>query len=321
MKKSLLTLNDLSTEMFFEILNKIKIFKQTAVDRKLDKILESKVIGLLFNQPSTRTRISFESAVAKLGGSSIYLSDLRLKRDELIYPQNGSNELDLRFVEPIKDTARILGNYLNCLVVRTRNHLMIEELKEYSGIPVINANSDMCHPTQILCDLFTVLEIKGSFSNLTLTYLGDGNNTCCSLLIGCAHAGINMIASCPPSAYPNKEVFLKAKNIARRTGSDLKIIESPEEAVKGADLLYTDAWMSMSDKRGKDGLFKIFGKYQLNKNLLNFAKQDALVMHCLPAHRDIEITDELLEGPQSIVWKQGENKLYTAAAVLTYFLT
>ncbi|WP_226996186.1 ornithine carbamoyltransferase [Candidatus Protochlamydia sp. W-9] len=316
MKNSLLTLNDLSTERFLKILDNIKIFKQNIIDGKSFKPLENKLIGILFNQPSTRTRTSFETAIIRLGGNSIHLSDLRLKRDELIHSTSSSNELDLRYVEPVKDTGRILSSYLDAIVIRTRDHGMIEDLAKYSSIPIINANSDLCHPTQIIADIYTVLEIKGKLSGLTLAYLGDGNNTCSSLLLGCAHAGINMIAACPEESYPNAENFKKAKNIAEKTGSNLKIIVSPEEAVKDADILYTDAWISMSAKQGKDELIKIFSKYQLNSRLLNLAKKNTLVMHCLPAHRGFEITDEVVEGPQSIVWKQAENKIYTAAAVL-----
>jgi ornithine carbamoyltransferase len=316
MRQSLLTLNDITTDQFHKILNKIEVYKKRILAREKLNALEGRVIGLLFNQPSTRTRTSFETAILRLGGKSIYLSELRLKQDALIHTRGSSDELDLRYVEPIKDTARMLRSYLDGLIIRTRDHRMMEEFSQYSRMPIINANSDLCHPTQILSDLFTLKETKGSFKNLNLTYLGDGNNTCCSLLLGCAHAGINMIAACPSGSYPNKETYKNALRIAERTGARLQIMESPEESVKEADILYTDAWISMSDKRGKEGLIKIFGKYQVNKSLVDLAKKNPVIMHCLPAHRDFEITDEILESSQSLVWKQGENKVYTAAAVL-----
>lgn len=317
MKNSLLSLNDISTERFFIILNGIQQFKKDIISRKVQKTLENKVIGLLFNQPSTRTRTSFESAMVRMGGNSIYLSELRLKRDSLVH---STIESDFRYAEPIKDTARMLNAYLDGLIVRTRDHKMIEELAMHSDIPVINANSDREHPTQIINDIFTIQEIAGSLSGLNLTYLGDGNNTCCSLLLGCAHAGINMIAACPNEAQPNSDTVQAAKKIGKKTGAKISLMESPEDAVKEADILYTDAWISMSDPIGKEKLFQRFGKYQINSRLHSQAKKNALVMHCLPAHRGIEITDDVLEGPCSIAWKQGENKIYTAASVLSEFI-
>src|SRR5881409_4241021 len=267
--------------------------------------LSGKIAGLLFEKPSTRTRTSFEVAARRLGGDSIYLA---------------ANELQLSRGEPVKDTARILGGYLDGVVARVYVHDTVVQLAKHSGVPVVNALSDLEHPTQIISDLFTIEEAKRRLKGLNLAYVGDGNNVCNSLLLGAASEGMRMTVACPQGFEPNQSILKQAEEISRSTGAEIKIVRKPSEAAHAADVLYTDVWISMGDESSKEKRMQDFHGYQINSDLLKFAKKDASVMHCLPAHRGLEITDEVIEGKQSIVWQQGENKLYGAAALLEWLL-
>ena len=267
--------------------------------------LKDRIVGLLFEKPSTRTRTGFEVAVLRLGGDAVYLP---------------SSELQLSRGEPIKDTARMLGGYLNCIVARVYDHDTLVQLAKYSGLPVINALSDLEHPTQTICDLLTIMEAKGKLEGLKLAYVGDGNNVCNSLLLGCATVGMSMSVACPKGYDPDKEIIQKANDIGKTTGSKLSIVHKPKQAAENADVLYTDVWVSMGEEKERRKRMKAFRGYQINAELLRSAAGDAAVMHCLPAHRGLEITDDVIEGKQSIVWAQGENKLYGAAAILDFLL-
>ncbi len=306
MPRSLLTLKDLTSEDLFEILEKTRLLKSDVKQRKTLKVLQNKVIGIFFEKPSTRTRASFQAATLRLGGSTIYLAP---------------GELQLKRGEPLKDTARILGSYLDAIVARVYDHQTVEELAEYSGIPVINGLSDLTHPTQAICDLFTVLEVKGRLKGICIAYIGDGNNVCNSLLMACALAGVNMNAACPSRYQPDPGFIKDARRIAEKSGSRLKVFRDPKDAARGADVLYTDVWVSMGEEKEKDTKLKAFQGYQINAELLNLADGNASVMHCLPAHRGLEITDEVMEGPSSIVWQQGENKMHGAAGILDFILS
>lgn len=288
------------------LLARAKIIKTSIKRGRLLASLKGKVAGLLFEKPSTRTRVSFEVATRSLGGDSIYLS---------------SNELQLSRGEPVKDTARILGGYLDTIVARVYAHDTIVQLAKYSGVPVVNALSDLEHPTQIVSDLFTIGEVKGNLRGLKLAYIGDGNNVCNSLLLGAALEGINIIVACPAGYEPNAAILKDAREKCKLTGGSIEIVRNPSEAAEGSDLLYTDVWVSMGDEASKEKRMHDFEGYQINADLLQSAKKDASVMHCLPAHRGLEITDGVIEGKQSIVWQQGENKLYGAAAVLEWVLS
>jgi ornithine carbamoyltransferase len=305
MASSFLTAQGLSSEELFEIFDRIKVLKRDMKQGNTLNVLQNKVIGVLFEKPSTRTRTSFESAVLRLGGATIYLpvGDLQIKRGE-----------------PIKDTSRMFGSYLDALVARVYEQKTVEDLSRYSGIPVINGLSDLAHPTQAVCDIFTVLEVKGSVEGLKLAYIGDGNNVCHSLLMVCALAGMHMTVACPKGYCPNPDILEKARAIAAGTGSELAVVESPEEASVGAHILYTDVWVSMGEEEEEKTKLEIFEGYQINGDLLKVAAKDARVMHCLPAHRGQEITDDVIEGPQSIVWQQAENKMYGAAGILDHFV-
>ena len=265
--------------------------------------LKDKIVGLLFEKPSTRTRTSFEVATLRLGGQAVYLP---------------SSELQLSRGEPIKDTARILGGYLDCIVARVYAHDTVLQLSKYSGLPVINALSDLEHPTQAVCDLLTILESKGHLEGLTLAYIGDGNNVCNSLLLAAGITGMNMNVACPAGYEPNKAILRKAKEIGSSTGSKISILRKPGDAAREADVLYTDVWVSMGEEKEKRQRIRKFRGYQINSELLRTAADDAVVMHCLPAHRELEITDVVLEGKQSLAWRQAQNKLYAAASILDF---
>jgi ornithine carbamoyltransferase len=215
----------------------------------------------------------------------------------------------------------MLGGYLNCIVARVYAHDTVVQLSKHSGLPAINALSDLEHPTQILCDLLTVMEAKGKLEGLKLAYIGDGNNVCNSLLLGCATAGMSMSVACPKGYEPNKGILQKANEIGKANGVKLSVVPKPKEAVENADVLYTDVWVSMGEEKERQKRMKAFRGYQINAALLSGAAGNAVVMHCLPAHRGLEITDDVIEGKQSIVWSQGENKLYGAAAILDFLLT
>jgi ornithine carbamoyltransferase len=268
--------------------------------------LSRKVIGLLFEKPSTRTRVSFETAVYQLGGQAIYLR---------------ADELQLARGEPLKDTARVLGSYLNGLVMRTYAHEYLIEFAEYAPIPIINALSDLEHPTQIISDMLTIVEAKGRLSGLRFVWLGDGNNVCNSWLLGGAMMGMNVVVSCPKGFDPDKSVIASAQKLAAESSGKVELIRDPGKAVEGADILYTDVWVSMGQEKDGRAKERKFKAHQLNSKLVSRARDDCSVMHCLPAHRGSEITDDVLEGKSSIVWRQSENKLHGARAVLTAFLT
>jgi len=303
--KSFLSVSDASKPEIDRVLARGKTIKASIKGGRSLSTLRGKIVGLLFEKPSTRTRTSFEVAARRLGGESIYLS---------------ANELQLSRGEPIKDTARILGGYLDGIVARVYSHDTVAQLAKYSGVPVVNGLSDLEHPTQIISDLFTIEEAKRRLKGLVLAYVGDGNNVCNSLLLGAAIEGMRFRVACPEGYEPNQAILKQAEEICRSTGGETKILRKPSEAADGADVLYTDVWVSMGDESSKEKRMQDFNGYQINSDLLKLAKKDASVMHCLPAHRGLEITDEVIEGKESIVWQQGENKLYGAAALLEWLL-
>jgi ornithine carbamoyltransferase len=303
--RNFLSVADASKQEVDRVLTRAKTIKATIKRGKSLTRLSGKIVGLLFEKPSTRTRASFEVAARRLGGESIYLS---------------AGELQLSRGEPVKDTARILGGYLDGIVARVYAHDTVVQLAKHSGVPVVNALSDLEHPTQIISDLLTIQEAKGKFTGLKLGYIGDGNNVCNSLLLGSAIEGMRMSVACPEGYEPNSVTLKQAEEQCRSTGGEIKIVHKPSLAAEGADVLYTDVWVSMGDEASKEKRMQDFRGYQINPDLLKIAKKDVSVMHCLPAHRGLEITDEVIEGNKSIVWEQGENKLYGAAAILEWLL-
>ena len=305
MTRSFLSFSDITPKQLDAIFARMKEIKTQMKRREKMNRLEGQVIALLFEKPSTRTSAAFEVATLRLGGQPLYFS---------------ANELQLSRGEPIKDTARVLGADMDAIVARVFSHDTLVQLAKYSKIPIINALSDLEHPTQIISDLFTVLEVKGNLRNLKLAYIGDGNNVCNSLLLGAATTGMQMVVCCPKGYEPNPAVFAQAQKIASATGSVLKVLQNQAEAARDSDVLYTDVWVSMGEESQSERRMKDFKGYQINSSMLKLAKGDAVVMHCLPAHRGLEITDDMIEGNQSIVWQQAENKQYGAAGILDFLL-
>ncbi len=240
--------------------------KQGPVEHRLS----GKVIGLLFEKPSTRTRASFETAVYQLGGQAMYLR---------------ADELQLARGEPLKDTARILGAYLSAIVIRTYAHQNLIEFAEYAPVPIINALSDLEHPTQIIADMLTILEAKGVLQGVNFVWIGDGNNVCNSWLLGAAITGMNMVVSCPKGYEPNNGILEKAKRLAKDSGGSIRLVSNPLKAVEDADILYTDVWVSMGQDKEAKKKERVFKPYQINSKLVSKAKPNVAVMHCLPAHR------------------------------------
>ncbi|RLI60676.1 MAG: ornithine carbamoyltransferase [Candidatus Asgardarchaeum californiense] len=303
--RDLLTLQDFTSEEIYFILQTALDLKRKQKRNEPHKLLEGKALGMIFQKPSTRTRVSFEMAMHQLGGTAIYL---------------GWKDLQLGRGETIADTARVLSRYVDGIMARVFSHNDLIELAKYSKVPVINGLSDMYHPCQILADLLTILEKKGSLKGIKLTYVGDGNNVCNSLLIGATKMGMNIFVATPQGYEPPKEVIDLALANSKKSGSTVKILNDPIEAVKNADVIYTDVWVSMGMEEEKEKRMKVFPPYQVNQKLLSHAKDDVIVMHCLPAHRGLEITDDVIDGKHSVVWDEAENRLHAQKALLALTL-
>ncbi|MEM2129522.1 MAG: ornithine carbamoyltransferase [Candidatus Bathyarchaeia archaeon] len=299
-KQDFLTLQEFSDKEIWDILKTAKKIKLKKGDYN---ILKGKSFALLFQKPSTRTRVSFDVAINQLGGHSIYL---------------GWAESQLGRGETLADTARVLSRYLDCIIARVNNHSDLEEIANYAEIPVINALSNLYHPCQTIADLYTIWEKFETLDNLKVAYVGDGNNVCNSLLIGCSKLGINISVACPIGYEPHSTAQEKAKMNAKKSGSKIEVLREPIDAVRNADVVYTDTFVSMGDEPEKEKRLKTFlPKYQVTSELFKYASENALFMHCLPAHRGEEVTDEVMDGPLSIIWDQAENRLHTAKAILT----
>jgi len=265
------------------------------------KPLAGKVVGLIFEKPSTRTRVSFEVAVHRLGGSALALTD---------------RDLQLGRGETIEDTGRVLSRYLDGLVVRTFGQDRLESLAEASSVPVINALTDECHPCQALADMMTVLEYKGAFRGLRLAYLGDGNNVAHSLMRAGTKLGMDIVVATPEGHGPLEAITSECKVYADASGGSLVVGNDPSQASAGADVIYTDVWVSMGQPDEKRDALGHFASFRLDEEMLDRASDDVMVMHCLPAHRGEEITAEVLDGSHSAVWDQAENRLHAQVALL-----
>jgi len=263
--------------------------------------LKNKNLAMIFEKSSTRTRVSFEAGMTQLGGHSLYLSpkDLQMGRGETV-----------------PDTAKVLSRYVDAIVYRAFSHQVMMELAENATVPVINALDDLEHPCQTLADLMTVKEKKGKFAGKKLAYVGDGNNVCNSLMLGCAIVGMDFAAACPKGYEPNAALLKEGRKLAKQNRTQIEVTTDPAAAAKGADVLYTDVWVSMGEEKEMKEREKAFKPYQINAALLKKAKRDAIVMHCLPAHRGLEITDEVMDSKQSVVFDQAENRMHTEKAVL-----
>ena len=304
--KDFLSINDLSVEEIYQILDFAKILKAKQKAGEAHPLLKGKTLGMIFQKSSTRTRVSFEVGMWQLGGMALFLS---------------SNDLQIGRGEPVKDTARVLSRYLDGIMIRTFSHLEVEELAEYANIPIINALTDLLHPCQAMADIFTAIEHKGELKGRKLCYIGDGNNMVNSLLHICAKVGMDISVATPANYAPDAIIVEQAAVAAKLSGSKITILDDPFAAAKDADVLYTDVWASMG-KEGEQAIRKqAFAGFQINNSIMQVAKKDAIVMHCLPAHRGEEITDDVIEGPNSVVFDEAENRLHVQKAIMALLMT
>lgn len=299
--KDIVSIHDLSREEVMQILDTTHILK---MKQKLGEIyhpLKGKTLGMIFQKSSTRTRVSFEVGMYQLGGYALFLS---------------ANDLQLNRGETIADTARNLSRYLDGIMIRTFSHQDVVDLAEYSSVPVINGLTDLLHPCQVLSDLYSIQEKKQNLEGLKLAYIGDGNNMAHSLMFGGAKVGMDIVICSPSGFEPDPDITRLSRLDATKTGASITIQDNPQEAVKDADIIYTDVWASMGQEEEHEERLKSFSDYQVNRSLLESARDDVLVMHCLPAHRGEEITDVVIDGPHSIVFDQAENRLHVQKAIM-----
>ena len=298
-----LSLLDLNAEELQGLIDRAIELKAMLRAGEIYEPLKNKTLAMIFEKSSTRTRVSFEAAMVQLGGSPLFIS---------------SKDTQMSRAEPIKDTARVLSRYLDALAIRTFSQETIEEFGQFSTIPVINALTDAYHPCQVLSDLLTVIEHKGPVENLKITWIGDGNNMAQSWMNAAAVLGFELHLACPENYFPDSQIVTAA---LKRTTARITLDTDPVAAVTDADVVNTDVWASMGQEAEQEARKKIFAPYQVNAALLEKAAKDAIVLHCLPAHREEEITEAVLEGPQSVVWDQSENKLHMHKAILDILLS
>lgn len=299
--KDLISLHDLSSDEVKGLLElglKLKKELKSGIEHH---ILKGKTLGMIFTKSSTRTRVSFEVGMTQLGGYPLFLS---------------SNDIQLGRGETIHDTAKVLERYLDGIMIRTYAHSDVIELAEEANIPVINALTDLLHPCQVLADLMTTYEHKGKLEGLKLAYIGDGNNMAHSLMYGCAKVGMDCAIAAPKGYGCNSEVVENAKADFKVSGRTLILTEDPVEAIKNADVVYKDTWVSMGQESEKAERQKIFMPYQVNKELFKNADSDAVFMHCLPAYRGFEVTEDVIDGPHSVIFDEAENRLHAQKAVM-----
>ena len=299
--RDLISIADMSPQDVRRVVDTARMMKSG----RSSSVLKGKTLALLFEKPSLRTRVSFDVAMQQLGGHAVYLSPA---------------EVGLGEREPVADVARVLSRYVDAIATRTFAQETVEELARWADVPVINALSDGEHPCQALADLLTIYEKKGRWRGLVLSFVGDGNNVARSLMLGSALAGMDFRIASPQGYSISTELVDKAKSLAAASGAAVACVESPQEAVSGADVVYTDVWTSMGQEKERAERQRAFGGYQVNAELLALASPDAIVMHDLPAHRGEEIADEVIEGPQSVIFDQAENRLHAQKAVLSLIL-
>ena len=306
MKKDLLRMDNLSKEEILDILNladQLKYENKHGIEHHL---LKGKSLGMIFEKASTRTRVSFEVGMYELGGHPLFLS---------------SKDLQIGRGEPIQDTARVLSRYLDGIMIRTFSQKGVETLAEVSSIPIINGLTDDEHPCQVLADLMTIREKKLILEGLKVAYIGDGNNMCNSLLVGCLTLGMHISIANPEGYKPPAYYVNKGNELAIKNGVSFFMTKSPEEAVKDADVVITDVWASMGQEKEAAERMKAFKDYQVNKELMSLAKEDAIVLHCLPAHREEEIIEEILEAHADTIFEEAENRLHAQKAILVKLLS
>ena len=304
--KDFLTLGDMTVDDLNLVLAASEALKRGRRRGLGGRLLQGKTVALVFEKPSTRTRVSFQVAVSEMGGSALSL---------------GSSEMQLGRGETIEDTARVLSRYVHAIMARVNRHADIERLAGAASVPVINGLSDRAHPVQILADLLAIREHRGKLKGQKVAWVGDGNNVCNSWMIGAAICGMNFVAATPERYGPNPGALEEARRVGRSTGAVVSVVRDPRDAVKGADVVMTDTFVSMGfDSERESRLREFIPKYQVNSGLLALAKEDAIFEHCLPAHRGEEVTSDVIDGPQSVVFDEAENRLHTSKALLCFLV-
>jgi len=304
--KHFLSITDLSADEIWQILNLAKELKEEWQKGGNKPILKGKTLGMIFQKPSLRTRVSFEMGMIHLGGQALYLSP---------------DEIKLGVRESVPDVARVLSRYVDGIMARVFAHRHIEELAAYSQAPVINGLSDYSHPCQALADIFTLWEKRGELKELKLAYVGDGNNVATSLLFAATKVGMDIALASPEGYELRDDVVTLGREFAAQSGSKVELGHDPAAAVRGADVIYTDVWTSMGQEEETEKRLKVFSPYQVNAALVAQARPDVIVMHCLPAHRGQEITDEVADGPHSVLFDQAENRLHAQKAILALLMS
>lgn len=300
--RDITTIDELTAAEINLILDCAIALKANPKDPAQKQIATGKTLAMLFEKPSLRTRVTFEVGMYQLGGTALFL------------------EGPLGVREAVSDIARNLGRWVDCIMARTFEHSTVTDLCKYAGIPVVNGLSNLEHPCQALADVLTIKEHKGSFKGLNVVYVGDANNVANSLMLAVLKLGGNFTIACPTAFLPSEDVIYAAAAAASQSGAKVRVVHDPIEAVQGADVVYTDTWVSMGQEHESEMRKMIFSAFQVNSTTVSYAKPDAIVMHCLPAHRGAEITDEELDGPQSVVLDQAENRLHAQKAILTLIL-
>lgn len=304
MKRDIISVMDMKDDFEDILASAVKMKKEPKKGSKQD-VLKGKVLGMVFEKPSLRTRISFEVGMTQLGGKALYI---------------GPDEVSMGKRESVSDVANVLSRYVNAIMYRAFSNQTMRELAKHASVPVINGLDDLEHPCQCAADLLTVLEKKGKLKGLQLVYVGDGNNVCNSLLLGCALTGMNMRAATPKDFKPNADILAKAQEIAKEKGGRIETLSNPYQAVEGADVIYTDTWVSMGQEAEKQAREKLFLPYQVNDKLAEKANKDYIFLHCLPAHRGLEVSAEVIDGPHSVVFDEAENRMHAQKAILVAVL-
>ena len=296
-----ISIHDITVDEFHHLIDlglKLKKEKKQGIPHH---ILKGKTLAMIFTKSSTRTRVSFETGMYQLGGFPMFLS---------------SNDIQLGRGESIYDTANVLSRFVDGIMIRTYDHQDVLDLAKYGTVPVINGLTDLLHPWQVMADLMTVYEHKGKLEGLKLAYIGDGNNMTHSLLYGCAKAGMDISVATPKNYEPDAEIVAGAKEDAKQTGSNIVVTYDPVEAISGADVVCTDTWVSMGQEAEKAERIKVFGDYQINADLFAKSKDDSIFIHCLPAYRGYEVTEDVIDGPRSVIFDEAENRLHAQKAVM-----
>ena len=304
-QKHLLTLLDYSADDILQVLSFALKLKNMQKCGQPHKLMDGKSVAMIFTKSSTRTRVSFETGIYQLGAHPLFLS---------------ADDIQISRGEPISDTAKVLSRYVDAIMIRTYDQSDVEGLAQYGTVPVINGLTDKYHPCQVLADLMTIYEYKGSLMGLKLAFIGDGNNMANSLIAGCAKVGMNISVACPEGYEPDGDVINNSNIAANETGCEIVITRDMELAIKDADVVYTDVWTSMGQEEENIIRQSVFHGYQVNAELFSHAKDEAIFLHCLPAHRGEEVTADVIDGPQSVIFDEAENRLHAQKAVMAMLI-